>query len=145
MNKQRFAIFIVGIVGMVATFLPWYGVAALGNLTGFFSSGWFTFIMFIIILFLVMRGNSMTDMTNGNVWLVSCLGIIASVVVLWRILTIDFSQDMVMDLGGRLNGVLAADVSVRYGAWLVVVAGFCIPLVGFIFRSKDSIKNERYE
>ena len=55
MNRQRFAVFIVGIIGLVATFLPWYYIEMVGTLTGVFSSGWFTFIMFLLILVLAMR------------------------------------------------------------------------------------------
>ena len=36
MNRQRFAVFIVGIIGLVATFLPWYTVDMVGTLTGVF-------------------------------------------------------------------------------------------------------------
>lgn len=43
MNKQRFAVIIVAIIGIVATFLPWYRIEQVGTLSGISSSGWFTF------------------------------------------------------------------------------------------------------
>lgn len=145
MNKQRFAVFIVGLVGLIATFLPWYSVDLVGTLTGFFSSGWFTFIMFILVLFLDMRRNPQRDMSNRSLWFMSFFGIAAAIVVLWRIIDIDFSQDTMLSLGGRMRGIMANEVTVKYGAWLVVIAGFCVPLAAIIFRNKNRVKEERYE
>ncbi|WP_251620261.1 hypothetical protein [Odoribacter lunatus] len=145
MNRQRFAIFIVGIIGLVATFLPWYYVEMVGNLTGVFSSGWFTFIMFLLVLFLAIRRDMGKDVSKGTLWLMSLCGIVAGIVVLWRIMDIDFSQDTMMSLSGRMSGIMANEVSIRYGAWLVVIAGFCVPLTAIIFRNKRTALNERYD
>lgn len=145
MNRQRFAVFIVGIVGLVATFLPWYYVDMVGTLTGVFSSGWFTFIMFLLVLLLAMRKNLHRDVSKMNLWFISLLGIAAGIAVLWRIMDIDFSQDTMLTLGGRMSGIMANEVTIRYGAWLVVVAGFCVPLVAILFRSKRTVLDEHYD
>ena len=55
MNKQRFAVIIVALIGLIATFLPWYKIVQLGTISGMSSSGWFTFIMFIIVIILALR------------------------------------------------------------------------------------------
>lgn len=145
MNRQRFAIFIVGIIGLVATFLPWYYIEMVGTLTGVFSSGWFTFIMFLLVLFLTMRRNLHKDISKLNLWFMSLFGIAAGIVVLWRIMDIDFSQDTVLSLGGRMSGIMANEVTIRYGAWIVVIAGFCVPLAALVFRSKRTVQDERYD
>lgn len=145
MNRQRFAVFIVGIVGLVATFLPWYYVDMVGTLTGVFSSGWFTFIMFLLVLLLAMRKNLHRDVSKMNLWFISLLGIAAGIAVLWRIMDIDFSQDTMLTLGGRMSGIMANEVTIRYGAWLVVVAGFCVPLAAILFRSKRTVLDEHYD
>lgn len=41
MNKQRFAVIIVALIGLIATFLPWYKIVQLGTISGMSSSGWF--------------------------------------------------------------------------------------------------------
>lgn len=145
MNRQRFAVFIVGIIGLVATFLPWYYIEMLGTLTGVFSSGWFTFIMFLLVLFLAMRKDLRKDVPKLNLWFMALFGIVAGIVVLWRIMDISFSQDTMLSLGGRMSGIMANEVTVRYGAWIVVVAGFCIPLAALIFRNKRTVLDERYD
>lgn len=145
MNRQRFVLFMVGIIGLVATFLPWYYIEMVGSLTGVFSSGWFTFIMFLLILILAMRRDLRQDVSKLNLWVMSLFGIAAGIVVLWRIMDIDFSQDTMLTLGGRMSGILANEVSIRYGAWIVVIAGFCVPLAAIIFRSKRTALDEHYD
>ena len=82
MSTQRFIVFILAIAGVIATFLPWFRVEMVGDLSGVSTSGWFTFIMFIIILFLCVRRNTTYDMSYGNTWAVSVLGIAAGMAYL---------------------------------------------------------------
>lgn len=145
MNKQRFAVFIVGIIGLIATFLPWYYIERIGTLTGVSSSGWLTFILFLLVLFLAILKDWRRDVSKMNLWFMSLFGIAAAIVVLWRIMDIDFSQDTLLTLGGRMTGIMATEVTIRYGAWLVVIAGFCVPLVALIFRHRNTVLDERYD
>lgn len=101
--------------------------------------------MFLLILILVMRKNLHKDLSKLNLWCMSLFGIAAGIVVLWRIMDIDFSQDTLLTLGGRMSGIRADEVTIRYGAWLVVIAGFCIPLAGILFRSRRTVLDEHYD
>lgn len=134
MNRQRFSVFIVAIIGMIATFLPWYGTGAMSSISGMGSSGWFTFIMFVLVLFVGLRKDIKEDMTMGMVWGASAFALLASFVVLWRAIDIFFAKEELMSLGGNLNGVPASQVSVMYGAWIVMLAGLCVPLAAVLFR-----------
>ena len=101
--------------------------------------------MFLLVLLLAMRKNLHRDVSKMNLWFISLLGIAAGIVVLWRIMDIDFSQDTMLTLGGRMSGIMANEVTIRYGAWLVVVAGFCVPLAAILFRSKRTVLDEHYD
>lgn len=136
MSTQRFVVLLLGIIGIASTFMPWYRVEMIGNLSGVSTSGWFTFIMFILILFFTMRNNTRGDMSYGQTWLVSVLGIAAAIVVMWRIFDIYFAQDTVLGLSGRLSGIMGNEIELRYGSWLVVAAGFGVPVCGFLFRRR---------
>ena len=68
MNKQRFAVIIVALIGLIATFLPWYKIVQLGTISGMSSSGWFTFIMFIIVIILALRKDLHEDLSMGISW-----------------------------------------------------------------------------
>ena len=34
MSKQKFVVFLIAIIGMIATFLPWYEIGSLGMIMG---------------------------------------------------------------------------------------------------------------
>lgn len=134
MNKQRFAVFIVAIIGMVATFLPWYGITGLGSVSGLSSSGWFTFIMFILVLFVGLRKDTREDMSMGMVWGASVFSLLTSCVVLWQAMDIFFAREGVFNIGDNTEGVALSQVKVLYGAWIVMIAGICVPMAGIVFR-----------
>lgn len=60
MNRQRFAVLIVAIIGIIATFLPWYRIMEIGTVSGMSSSGWFTILMFIVTIILALCGKICT-------------------------------------------------------------------------------------
>lgn len=134
MNRQRFAIIIVAIIGLIATFLPWYRITQIGSISGMSSSGWFTFIMFIIVIILALRKNLHEDITMGISWSITIFSLLAAFVVLWRMIDVYFAKEGMFSLGGNMYGVMGNQVSVAYGAWIVVIAGICVPFAAFLFR-----------
>ena len=123
MNKQRFAVIIVALIGLIATFLPWYKIVQLGTISGMSSSGWFTFIMFIIVIILALRKDLHEDLSMGISWSITICSLLASFVVLWKIIDVWFAQEGMFSLGG--------------GAWIVSIAGICVPFAGYLFRNKS--------
>lgn len=136
MNRQRFAVLIVAIIGIIATFLPWYRIMEVGTISGMSSSGWFTILMFIVTLILVVRKNLHEDMTMGVSWCITICSLLASFAVLWKMIDIWFAKEGMFSLGGNMYGIMGSQVKVEYGAWLVVIAGICVPLAAFIFRDR---------
>ena len=136
MNRQRFAVLIVAIIGIIATFLPWYKIMEVGTISGMSSSGWFTILMFIVTLILVVRKNLHEDMTMGVSWCITICSLLASFAVLWKMIDIWFAKEGMFSLGGNMYGIMGSQVKVEYGAWLVVIAGICVPLAAFIFRDR---------
>ena len=120
MNKQRFAVIIVALIGLIATFLPWYKIVQLGTISGMSSSGWFTFIMFIIVIILALRKDLHEDLSMGISWSITICSLLASFVVLWKIIDVWFAQE-----------------GIAYGAWIVTIAGICVPFAGYLFRNKS--------
>ena len=94
MNKQRFAVIIVALIGLIATFLPWYKIVQLGTISGMSSSGWFTFIMFIIVIILALRKDLHEDLSMGISWSITICSLLASFVVLWKIIDVWFGGNI---------------------------------------------------
>ena len=131
MNRQRFAVLIVAIIGIIATFLPWYRIMEVGTILGMSSSGWFTILMFIVTIILAVRKNLHEDMTMGVSWCITICSLLASFAVLWKMIDIWFAKEGMFSLGGNMYGIMGSQVKVEYGAWLVVIAGICVPLAAF--------------
>lgn len=140
MNRQRFAVMIVAIIGIIATFLPWYRIAEVGTISGMSSSGWFAILMFLVTIILTMRKNMREDLTMGISWSITVCSLLASFVVLWKMIDIYFAKEGMFSLGGNMYGIMGSQVKVEYGAWLVVIAGICVPLVAFLFRNRTFLR-----
>ena len=69
MSKQRFVIFLIAIIGMIATFLPWYEMGSLGMIMGYQTVGWFTFVMFALVFLFGLRKGVKQDMSTGLLYL----------------------------------------------------------------------------
>ena len=134
MSKQRFVIFLIAIIGMIATFLPWYEIGSLGMIMGYRTVGWFTFVMFALVFLFGLRKGVKQDMSTGLLYLGSFFSLLAAFVVLWQIITLGLDQ-----AGGSMSVVghaLANDTRVLYGAYQVVIAGICLPFGAFLFRDR---------
>ena len=84
MSKQRFVIFLIAIIGMIATFLPWYEIGSLGMIMGYRTVGWFTFVMFALVFLFGLRKGVKQDMSTGLLYLGSFFSLLAAFVVLCR-------------------------------------------------------------
>lgn len=134
MSKQRFVIFLIAIIGMIATFLPWYEIGSLGMIMGYRTVGWFTFVMFALVFLFGLRKGVKQDMSTGLLYLGSFFSLLAAFVGLWQIITLGLDQE-----GGSMSVVgnaLANDTRVLYGAYQVVIAGICLPFGAFLFRDR---------
>lgn len=134
MSKQRFVIFLIAIIGMIATFLPWYEMGSFGMVMGYRTVGWFTFVMFALVFLFGLRKGVKQDMSTGLLYLGSFFSLLAAFVVLWQIITLGLDQE-----GGSMSVVgnaLANDTRVLYGAYQVVIAGICLPFGAFLFRDR---------
>lgn len=69
MSKQKIVIFLIAIIGMIATFLPWYEIGSLGMIMGYQTVGWFTFIMFALVFLFGLRKEAKQDMSMGLLYL----------------------------------------------------------------------------
>ena len=134
MSKQKFIVFLIAIIGMIATFLPWYEIGDYGMIIGYQSAGWFTFVMFALVFLFALRKEAKRDMSMGLLYLGSFFSLLAAFVVLWQIITLGLDKE-----GGTMSVVgnaLANDTRVLYGAYQVVIAGICLPFGAFLFRNR---------
>ena len=134
MSKQKFVVFLIAIIGMIATFLPWYEIGGLGMIMGYQTVGWFTFIMFALVFLFGLWKEAKQDMSMGLLYLGSFFSLLAAFVVLWQMITLGL--DKVEGSMSVVGNVLANDTRVLYGAYQIVIAGICLPFGAFLFRDR---------
>lgn len=134
MSKQKFVILLIAIIGMIATFLPWYEVNQYGLIMGYQSAGWFTFIMFAVAFLFGLRKNLKEDMSMGLLYVGSGFSLAAAFVVLWRVILLYMNKE---GAGmSEIENMMAQETRVLYGAYQVIIAGICLPFGAFLFRNK---------
>lgn len=140
MNKQRFSIFVLAVLGMISTLLPWYSVDDAMRVNGIsFFIGWLIFIMFGVVMLLALRKSLHEDIHSNVQWAISVLSIMAGVIALWRALEMLISKDRFYTLSEDLIGIPAMLVNLNYGIWLTIVAGFAIPLAAILFKTRQKL------
>lgn len=135
MSKQKFVVFLIAIIGMIATFLPWYEIGGYGMVMGYESIGWVTFILFAVTFLFGFRKELRKDMTMGLLYLGSGCSLLAAFMVLWQLIMLYLNCE-----GAGMtvaSDTLAHETRVLYGAYQVVIAGICLPFGALLFRNKS--------
>ncbi len=134
MSKQKLVVFIIAIIGMIATFLPWYEVGSVGMIMGYQTFGWFSFVLFALAFLFGLRGKQKNDITGGLLYMISIFSLLAAFAVMWQMITIGLNKEGAqMTVAGNM---MAQQTRVLYGAYQVLIAGICLPFGAFLFRNK---------
>lgn len=140
MSKQKFIVFLIAIIGMIATFLPWYEIGDYGMIIGYQSAGWFTFVMFALVFLFALRKEAKRDMSMGLLYLGSFFSLLAAFVVLWQIITLGLDKE-----GGTMSvvGNALANVLVFYtGRTKLLLLESVYRLVRFFFETEKKDKEQ---
>lgn len=134
MSKQKFVVFLIAIIGMIATFLPWYEIGSLGMIMGYQTVGGPRLSCLLWFFFSACEKEAKQDMSMGLLYLGSFFSLLAAFVVLWQMITLGLDQEgSSMSVAGN---TLANDTRVLYGAYQIVIAGICLPFGAFLFRDR---------
>lgn len=134
MNKQRSAILIASGLGVLASFLPWVKVPFIGSINGTSGDGdgWITFVLFAITLLISLLGQKTKAITGGLFYGAILPGLIAGIVGALNI----------VDINSKIAKTgLSGSISIGYGLYLVVIAGFALPILGFLIKDKAQDSN----
>ena len=138
MSKQRFVIFLIAIIGMIATFLPWYEIGSLGMVMGYQTVGWFTFVMFALVFLFGLRKGVKQDMSTGLLYLGSFFSLLAAFVVLWQIITLGLDQEGgSMSVAGKAQANDTRDLNAAYQD---EIAGNSMPIRANLNRQRKRSK-----
>lgn len=138
MNTQRLAIVIAASVGIFGTLLPWFNVPILGTINGTkFDCFKYIICLFSVPLILGLVSDRSEPVKGIILKLAAIHSIVAGLIGIGTIIYINSN----MDNDSELSNVINATVSIGIGLYLVILAGFLIPIFGIAIKSsskKDS-------
>jgi hypothetical protein len=136
MNKQRLAIAVIAISGMLATFMPWVKLPMIGSVDGTKgSSGWVTMALFAIPLIISLLNNRSKSVAAPLLYAVVAPALAAAIFAIWKIH--DFNSAMSNIGDSPFAQALGATVSIGFGLYLIVIAGILLPIAAFALQDKE--------
>ena len=125
MSKQRKFVLIAAVIGIIATFLPWWSISVFGytsSVNGFHGLGILSFLCFVaagVMAYLDDQTKNL-DKTKWTATLIA--GAISTLIIIWYI--IDASSSAFASYLG-------------FGIYIAAIAAIGVVLSAFIFRSPD--------
>lgn len=136
MDKQRLAILISAIVGVLSAFLPWATVGAWGmeqSVNGLHGDGKFTLVFFGVIAGLVFVGNTAESFTKNLRVATIILGAISGLFVLINVLNF---QNVLNQFGGEYFSNFGVSASLGIGIWLSLLSSVAVIVSNFVLGTK---------
>lgn len=135
---QRAAFGVAATLGALATFMPWATVPIVGTIYGTAGDGWITLVLFIPAVVLAFLGDRKTAVDGWKQFVVAVPAAIASLIGLSKIVSFNSKMsEMRADIAGNpFARALAMSVQVRFGLYLLVLAGIATGVAVFLLRRK---------
>ncbi len=128
MNKQRLSVLLAAGAGVVGTLMPWFTVSMLGmsqSESGIGTGdGKIIIVLFGIACLLSLAGDWRFGVEGGARIVASILGLVGAIIA---IMDINNFHTKIGGFGGM--------ASIGFGLYLIVIAGFLLPILAFAVPS----------
>ncbi|MBN1637748.1 MAG: hypothetical protein JW866_02185 [Ignavibacteriales bacterium] len=136
MDKQKLAIFVICIIGAIATFLPWATVLEQPSYNGTnLSYGWIPIILFAGIGALVLFGDKKKALNGLYKILIMLVGAVNAVIGILKIVNMRSELSEICKTDVK-DPIFNNSISVGFGIWLVVICGLALVTVIFLIKQK---------
>ena len=125
MSKQRKFVLIAAVVGVIATFLPWWRMSIFGfssSVNGFHGWGILSFLCFVAAGVMAYLDDQTKNLDKTKWTLTLIAGAISTLIILWYIISAS---------GSAYSSFLG------FGIYLAALAAIGVVLSAFLFRSPD--------
>lgn len=131
MHKQRLSIFILALIGIIGSFLPWIITPFLTVSGTDGSDGWITLVLYALPLVLVLLGNRSLSLKTGLFITIIILALLGSVTGFY-----DYSK--MQDIPGNF-------ASAGIGLYMVIASGVLIVISSIVFKGKKISTTEEIQ
>lgn len=138
-HVQRAAFGAAAALGALATFMPWATVPIVGTIYGTAGDGWITLVLFIPAVVLAFLGDRKESVDGWKQFAVATPAAMASMIGLYKIVSFNATMADVRAgaAGNPLARALAMSVQIRFGLYLLVLAGAATAAAVFLLRRKS--------
>lgn len=136
MNKQRFTMLITAFFGVVSTFLPYVHISNIRTIYGYDSIGWYMFFLFLVSIVLLLIDDKTKPIKKGILLISIIPPIIAGIIGVQKFLQFN---SLTSNMSNNVfTQSLSNSMSIGVGLYLVIGAGFILPLLAL--KKEDSSK-----
>jgi uncharacterized membrane protein YuzA (DUF378 family) len=135
MHKQRIAVMVAALLGIIATFLPWATVAGV-TITGS-QVTYITLGLCAIALILALLGDRSQPVASGMRIGIAVLGLLTGAYGAYQIMDMNKAVDRMAGMEGGAE--IASGAAVGIGLYLVIAAGFLLLILPFMLGSRDAV------
>jgi len=133
---QRVAFGVAAILGALATFMPWATLPIVGTIYGTAGDGWITLVLFLPAVVLAFLGDRQAVVDGWKQFVVAVPAAIASLIGISKIVSFNSKMsEMNANMAGNpFARALTMTVQVRFGLYLIVLAGVATAVAVFLLK-----------
>ncbi len=136
MHLQKILLVPLSILGMLATFLPWFVSPGVPATDGTVGAGWITFGIYFLVLLVLLIGNIKSRLSGFSFVCICILSILCSV---YGLILTD------QQTFGDINTLTQTSTSIGIGLYLLISVGFLILVIGFITKGRKLSRTTKNE
>jgi len=133
MHKQRGAVLIFAVIGVLGTFMPWVNYPYFGAGRGIGEDGgWITLFLFAVPLVISLAGNRTASIPPVAAVFARAAALIAGGIGVYKIAEFDRRRHSYAN--NTFGKLIASSMSLSYGLYFVAVAGIAIIICSFALK-----------
>jgi hypothetical protein len=136
MHKQRIAVMVAALLGIIATFLPWATIPLVGTIAGS-EVTFLTLGLCAVALILALLGDRSQPVASGMRIGIAVLGLLTGAYGAYQIMDMNKAVDRMAGMEGGAE--IASGAAVGIGLYLVIAAGFLLLILPFMLGSRDAV------
>lgn len=142
MGKQKIAISLFSIFGIIAHFTPWLKLPIVGKKSGIqLDNPWITLFLFTIPIIICLIDLKKKELSKLPFYISITTPLVASIISISKLL--EYKSHVKKIENFPLGKTLTKTIHIEYGVYILIACGLIIPLLAFLLRSPSDQSKAR--